>query len=136
MIKNKKAFTLIEVMYVITIMGILFSIAFPILDKLTYNEKKFNLKEYAFDISRFQIKNFPIFQDYQSIPLSKVTNNFVETDKNKKIFLPNGLYIKTNPIKCSDETTGLYLYLKDPKLDTKEDEIILNTCNSFKFIRK
>ena len=134
--KNKSSFTLIEVLYSIAIMGILFAIALPGIKKLTYNQDKFDLKEYASNIARFQIKNFPKFNNYQIVNLQKVKNNYVTTNKNMKIFLPNGFYIKTQPLTCDDKSIGLYLYLKNPKLNAKDDEIELNTCNSFNYIRK
>ena len=131
----RKGFTLIEVMYITAIMGILFAIAIPTINKLTYNQRKFELKEYAYNLARFQINNFPKYQTYQTVNLQKVTNNYVKTDKNMKIFLPNGFYIETKPIKCNDGAMGLYLYLKNPKLEPNEDEIELNTCKKFSFIR-
>ena len=132
----RKAFTLIEVMYATAIMGILFSISIPAIKKLTYNQDKFNLKEYAFDIARFQINNFPKYQNYQRVNLQEVEDNYVVTDKNRKIYLPGGFYIKTGPIKCDDASTGLYLYIKNPKLDENDDEIELNTCKGFFYVRK
>jgi Tfp pilus assembly protein PilE len=129
----KKSFTLIEILYIILIISFLFSISIPLLQNFILNQRYFSLKEDAFNILRFQENYFNKYHKYQTVIKQIVKKGYVLTDENKKIYLSNGFTIETKPLICKDKETGLYIYLKNPKIKNGKNEITINTCNNFDF---
>jgi len=140
--KVKNGFTMIELLFVMSVMSILIAIAIPNLNLNNDTTRSIELKELAKKVVKYQQKIF-----VERLQFAEKDRTLVEGDNekvyfndpygNKYIFLKKNIYITTNNVKCEDETTGLYLKLEDNNLTNPKYEkyVIYNSCTQDRIIR-
>ena len=123
----KKAFTLIELLFSLMIMGSLFAIALPQIKQNSLNTSIIDLKDNAYNMYKMQQKIYSKENSYDTIDRQTLTDSFVTSKKGYTYILKKNYTVETNPVKCNDNgLNGVYIYLRDNNINKTAT---INSCN-------
>jgi len=122
----KRAFTLIELLFTLLIMGSLFAIAMPHLKQNTLNTATIELKDNIYNMYKMQQKIYSKTNGYDTIDRQTLTDSIVTSKKGYNYILKTNYTVETKPIKCENNLDGVYIYLKDNNINKTAT---INSCN-------
>ena len=129
----KKAFSLIELLYAMLILGILLSITLPSVNQTIQSNLIISTKTLLNDIVKYQQNEiYPKINDYATVNKQVLTKDTIKSKEGMYFTLKRGLTFETKPIVCSDNSIGVYVYIKNPKIkDLNKDEFSFDSCTNF-----
>jgi len=135
---KKKSFSLIEVLYGLTVLSIIASISFISFSKQINQDKIIELKKSGIRALKAQDQYYEKNGNYDNVDETTVDSTEKVYGDNGTLFhLTEGYIFQTSPISCDDGTTGVYIKMQDPKIETylRENYIEYNSCEDTAIIR-
>jgi len=116
---KKKGFSIVELMFVMVVMGVLLAMAQPSIQNSINTSRAIDIKEFANIIVSQQNKYFEENAEFDTVNRTKViTSDKIISSNDIHYLLKNGMYLTTNSQRCSDGMLGMYIKVEDPILQS------------------
>ena len=122
----KRAFTLVELLFSLMIVGGLFAIALPQIKQNALNTSIIDLKDNTYNMYKMQQKIYSKENSYDTIDRQTLTDSFVTSKKGYTYILKRNYTVETNPVKCENRLDGVYIYLRDNNINKTAT---INSCD-------
>lgn len=136
---NKKAFSLIELLYSLIILSLLTAFSAPLYKEKLYNSMVITTKENLLAIINKQHEYYNKNDWYDTLAATTVTTfNGVKAVNGTTFYAETNNIIETRPVRCVNGTLGLYAKIVEPRLigsPTKDNYFKYDSCLDTKMVR-